>query len=181
MNESQNTDLVRSRPVIELLTVANEYCLFFEKADQYSREDILDYFRKIAPLLYLKGSMIPEVVPSDESLSERFVNEEQWEAVFKTLRGKFGEVDVFYHLDPNGDSVEASLADQMADVYQDLKDFVMLYQKAPARENALAEVRALFAHRWGIRLLHAGTACHRLVFREEAGPDPYEDLDTQPF
>ncbi len=118
-----------SKPVIEMITLANEYCLFFEKAAAYKREDILYYFQKVAPLLYLKGAMLPAVEVSDPGAAERFVTEEQWESIFKALREQFLEFDVYHIHDHNQDSVEASLADNMADIYQDMKDFVMLYQK----------------------------------------------------
>ena len=43
-----------SRNVIEMITVANEYCLFLEGIEKYTKDDIISYFQKICPLLYLK-------------------------------------------------------------------------------------------------------------------------------
>ena len=161
------------RSSLEMLTVANEYCLFFEKADSYSTQDILLYFQKIAPLLYLKASLLKPVKIKDESLNERFVTEEQWEAVFKELRKKFGSDDQYFVHDHNFDSVEASLADNMADIYQDMKDFVMLYQKntESARHNANANLVSLFRWHWGPALLNALASVHRQLFKDEINPD----------
>jgi hypothetical protein len=173
MQNKPAEDLSKSRPVLEFLTVANEYCLFFEKAESYSMEDILEYFQKMAPLLYLKGCTLPVVEVADASFNERFVTEEQWEEVFKTLRKTFGTSDVFFHLDHNADSVEASLGDKMADIYQDMKDFVLLFQKNHqyAKECAVAEIRALFPDRWGPALLQALNACHLILYRNLIDPD----------
>ena len=159
--------------------MANEYCLFFEKAEFYQTADILAYFQKMAPLLYLKGSVLPVVQVTDPSFNERFVTEEQWETVFKSLREKFGKEDVFFHLDHQGDSTEASLADKMADIYQDMKDFVMLFQKPSlyAKECAVAEIRSLFANHWGPALIHALGTCHGIIYRDAIDPDLFDDLD----
>lgn len=179
MEEFGKDDLTQSRVVIEMLTVANEYCLFFEEAEKYEPTDILTYFQRLAPLLYLKGSLLPAVDVSDEAFAERFVTEEQWEDVFKTLREKLGPEERYYIHDHNYDTQEASLADNIADIYQDMKDFVMLYQKNTevARQNALVQVRGLFPGHWGPILLQAMIAVHRLLHREYIDPDLLEGED----
>ncbi len=170
---------VYSKQVLEFITVANEYCLFFEKAENYTSDDIIRYFHKITPLLYLKGSVLPHVDVTDELFNERYVTEEQWENIFKTLREKFGESDLYYTLDHNNDSEESSLADNMADIYQDMKDFVMLYQKPYeySKENAVSEIRRLFRQHWGIRVLSALNAIHRIIFRSDIDAMIFPDIE----
>ncbi|MDR4987874.1 MAG: DUF5063 domain-containing protein [Bacteroidales bacterium] len=172
-----------SGAILEMLTVANEYCLFFERTESIAAADILSYFQKIAPLLYLKASLIDPVAVNPDSDNERFVTEEQWEAVFKPLREKFGSNDNYFIHDHNFDSVEASLADNMADIYQDMKDFVMLYQKNTfhARQNAVAHLSDLFRWHWGPVLINALGAVHQILFRDEIDPDLVsEDDDWMP-
>ncbi len=166
-----------SQAVLEMVTVANEYCLFFEKAESYDTLDIKSYFQKIAPLLYLKATLLPLIEIDDPSVNERFVTEEQWEYVFKTLRVKFGSHDTYYTHDHNFDSVQASLADNMADIYQDLKDFIMLYQKNTevARQNAIAQCKDYFTWHWGPSLLNALAAIHQLLYIEHIDPDLLKD------
>ncbi len=177
MQEKVPEDQSMSRPVIEMITVANEYCLFFEKVGQYKRQDILTYFQKVAPLLYLKGSLLPPVEVEDTEALERFVTEEQWETIFKALREQFKDIDVYYVHDYNHDSVEASLADNMADIYQDMKDFLMLYQKnrTAARQNAVEQLRDLFRWRWGPVLLSAMGAVHQILYKETINPDVLDE------
>lgn len=176
-NYKENEDLTTARPVLEMLTVANEYCLFFEKADTFQADEILHYYRKIAPLLYLKASTLPVIPVADESFAERFVTEEQWEHVFKTLREKFGDDDVYYTLDHNQDSQEVSLSDNMADIYQDMKDFVMLYQKGTlmARENAVYQAYQLMITRWGPALIDALKTCHVKVFKNLSNDNGFDE------
>ncbi len=173
----QNETIVSSRPVLEMLTVANEYCLFFENAEKYPVEEILGYFNKIAPLLYLKGVILPDIAPDEDSFGERFVTEEQWEVLFKILREKFGDLDVYYALDRNNDSVESSLADNMADIYQDMKDFVLLFQKNQlhCQKTAIASLRHLMFVHWGPVLLGALKAVHQLLYLSPSFTDHEAD------
>ncbi len=177
MHGNISEDPAISKPVLEMITVANEYCLFFEKAESYSMIDILNYFHKIAPLLYLKGTLLPSTEATEDSAGERYVTEEQWEQLFKALRKHFKDADVYYIHDHNFDSSEASLADNMADIYQDMKDFIMLYQKntAPARQNAIAQLRNLYKWRWGPALISALGAVHNILYKDDINPRLFED------
>lgn len=180
IDNTQNEDIIKSKPVIEMLTVANDYCLFFESADKYSKKDVMDYFRRIAPLLYLKASLLPEMIPTDDTFSERYVTEEQWEAIFKILTELFGSDDRYHALDHNNDSIDASLADNMADIYQDMKDFVMLFQKNHfyAKENAVTQCYALFQSHWGRILLQALNAVHQIAYGQaDQAIFPDDDYD----
>jgi hypothetical protein len=174
-----NENPVISRQVIEMITVAHEYCLFFEKAEKYEAQQIFDFFQKIAPLLYLKATMLPRDIEADPEFAERYVTEEQWENIFKTLRVKFADSDLYYILDENNDSQQHSLADNLADIYQDMKDFVMLYQKAPLQSKtwAVAELNNLFRYHWGKVLLQALNAVHIILFSNVESSDDLIDED----
>lgn len=176
MEEFDQDDLTLSKAAIEMLTVANEYCLFFEDAEKYEPEVILTYFQRMAPLMYLKGSLLQPIEVNDEAFAVRHVTEEQWENIFKTLREKLGDREKYYVHDHNYDTAEASLADNMADLYQDMKDFVMLYQKNTmvSRQNALVQVREFFASHWGPIVINALGVVHRLLHKEQIDPDLFE-------
>lgn len=165
-------DEVYSRKVLEMITIANEYCLFLEKAEEYQTPEILGFLQKISPLIALKGSLLPEVNPEDEEAIEHYVTEEEWESIFNLLRGKFGSDDEFFFVDlrerSHHDPVKGSLAELFADVYQDMKDFLLLYQK-PLRtfkENAVSECRRLYAVRYGYKLAIAQPVLHSLLYPE---------------
>ena len=166
-------DPVYSRKVLEMITVANEFCLFLEKAENYSLEELLNFLQKISPLIYLKGALLPDITVEDEDATEHYVSEEQWETLFNVLYNKFGENDLFYFIDQreksHSDPVKGSLAECFTDVYQDMKDFLLLYQK-PLRifkENAVNDCKRLFETRFGYRLLIAQAAIHCLQFPGE--------------
>jgi hypothetical protein len=176
-------DSVYSKTVIELLTVANEYCLFLEKAENYDRQDIMLFLQRICPLIYIKSSLLPVIEIEDEEAAEHFVTEEEWEGVFNTLHLKFGEDDLYYFINPHErshtDPVKASLAENFTDIYQDLKDFVLLYQKPRkvSMEYAVFECKRLFETRYGFRLVRAHSALHYLLNKEEDNGELQEFLE----
>ncbi len=161
-------DPVYSKQVLEFLTVANEFCMFSEKASDYSKEDIVTYYLRIIPLLYLKGSLLKDINPQNPELNERFVLEEDWEALLNIIRNKLYPDDHFWvAADPHDVDTEAeksSIAECIADTYQDMKDFVMLYQKSTrdAKENAIHEIYTNFPGHWGPSLTKALYALHFL-------------------
>ena len=168
-------DPVYSRKVLEMITVANEFCLFLEKAENYTVEELLNFLQKIAPLIYLKSALLPDIEVEDEDAVEHYVSEEQWESLFNILYNKFGEKDPFFFVDQqeksHNDPVKGSLAESFTDIYQDLKDFLLLYQN-PLRsfkENAVRECKRLFETRYGYRLINAQSAIHCIQYPEDNG------------
>ncbi len=181
MKEPSDKDIVYSKNVIEFITVANEYCLFIEKAGNYSKDDIIQYMLKICPLIYLKGALLPAGEENEHEITERYVTEEHWESVYKTVKEKLGKDDAYWSITNTeaGENMpmKYSIADNLTDVYQDFKDFLMLYQKGThaAKENAVAECRQLFGTHWGIRLINAHKALHHIIYKENISSDFFEN------
>lgn len=177
----QQEPIEQKKQILEMLTVSNEYCMFIEKAYDYSKEEILQYIHRMAPLLYLKGSLLPEIKIENPEAYERFVTEEVWENIFNELRNKFSKDDEFWFIDEvtfNGDEIaKGSMAEQLTDIYQDLKDFVFLYNKntSDAILNAVAECRHLFYVNWGYKIIRIQKQVHHLLYQEFT-EDDYADL-----
>ena len=171
----------QKKQIVELLTVANEYCMFIEKAYDYPKEDILQYVQRIAPLLYLKGSMLPELEVQNPEAYERYVTAEVWENIFNELRNKFGREDIFWFIDEttfhDDEITKGSMAEHLTDIYQDLKDFVFLYSKNTSDSiiNAVVECRKLYEGNWGYKLTRLQKHIHHLVYRDQLH-DEYPDL-----
>lgn len=159
--------------MLEMLTVANEYCFFIESTENKTKDGILKFVNSLLPLLYLKGTLLPAIEVENPEANERFVTEEQWENIFNALREKFGDSDEFWIIDPQhvneSEPLKASLSENLADIYQDMKDLVMLYQKntLPARENAMADCKLLFETHWGFRIANILSRLHFLINDKE--------------
>jgi len=172
MSNNPSSDTVTSANVLDMYTVANEFCIFTENAEKYNPDEVIQYYAKISPLLYLKGAILPSVDSDEDYFGERFVNEDQWESIYNSLQSVFADNDKFYTLSyENSDNTPlvASISEHLADVYQDLKDFVLLYQKTLtyAKQNAVFECKKLFVAHWGQRIAAYLPALHAIAFKSE--------------
>jgi len=177
--------MLSEKHLVEMLTLAGEFCINLEKADLFEKSDLIHFLSRISPILYLQGLLFPVLPEPEEEGNERFVTEEQWEGVFNTLRTKLGEEDRYSFVEPisgeNGEVSAGSLSELFADVYQDMKDFAWLMTKntAASRVHASFNIKHYFLSNWGAKLLQAQNILHSryIAIREEG--DEY--LDTGKF
>lgn len=172
MNESLFQDVVYSRNVIEFATVANEFCTFAESVSEHTRKDFLGKLQKMLPLLYLKASLLPGLneLEDSEDTPEKFVTESDYTFILRKLSSKMGEFDSYPEIfEPGvalGDAnVEANISENVADIYQDLKDFILSYRigTVEVMRATLWECRNNFEQYWGQRLVNGLRAVHMLV------------------
>jgi len=174
--------IVYSRNVVEFATVAREYCAFLENVKTHSRKSFISASQKLLPLLYYKTSILPETEPIFDEGNEKFVTEDFYFDVQNNLKQLLGPHDDFLEIyDPRADEGEglytASISEYLTDVWQDLKNFTMLYQvgKADVMNDALWECRSNFQEYWGIRLANTIRAMHILLF---TGIDLEQEIET---
>jgi len=169
-----NTDPVYSRNVIEFVAVANEFCKYSERASELKGDELLKILQRILPLMYLKASLLPQLEPFFEDGNEKFVAESDWIKIHTTLREKFGTADDFMEVfdDRMSDSegpVISSISENLTDMYQDIKDFLLLYQTGTTEvmNDAVWECRLNFETFWGQKLVNSMRAIHKFIYSGE--------------
>lgn len=172
------SQVVYSSPVIEFVAVANEYCNFAENAVSFPKRDFLQKSARILPLLYYKASLLPVMDSAFEEGNEKYVTENQYEFIRLAIISKLGSHNDYQEVyDPvyreSDEPSYGSLAEDIADIYQDLKDFIMVYRVGTVEimQEALFEIRTRFEQYWGQRLVNALRVIHSLI----TGEDPLED------
>lgn len=165
---------VYSRQIFEFVTVANEFCTFMESAGQFERLDFIQKIQKLLPLLYLKGSLIPGMESVLNEGNEKFVTEQDYDFVKDQVQAHMGELDAYSEQwDPkiagSTEPVVTSVSENMADIYQDMKDFVSLYSIGTTEimNDAVWECKMNFENYWGQILVNALRVIHRIVTRNE--------------
>ncbi len=128
---------VYSTEVIEFVTVAKEFCAFLEQADSFELRDFLEKLRKFLPLLYLKGTLLPKVESDLEESVERFVSEEDWLFMREKIRSVIGQYDEYTEefeerMYESDDPDVASVSENLTDIYNTLKDFLINYRNGVA-------------------------------------------------
>ena len=173
--------IVYSKKVIEFVTVAAETCLFLEHTSEFSKTDFVEKIVKILPLLYLNASLtdIPESVYED--IPERFVNEEDYQYVRQQVEQLLSSDDSYlevFHPDMalSDTPIAAFVSENMADIYQELKDFAANYQLGDIdiMNDALVACLDAFGEHWGQKLLNALRALHAVRFSDGFGSDETE-------
>jgi hypothetical protein len=179
------SDPVFSRNVVEFVAVANEYCKYAEHASEIKGDEMLKIMQRILPLMYLKASLLPELEPFFEDGNEKFVTEADWNSLNDILKEKFGTANDYLEVfdekinDTEG-PVVSSISENMSDIYQDMKDFLLLYQTGTAEimNDAVWECRMNFENFWGQKLVNSMRAIHKFIYSgEEIGKVEKENID----
>ncbi len=166
---------------VEFVTVGVEFCAFIERTAEMSDDEFTSTATKLLPLLYLKATLLPENEEIDYyETPERFVTEEYYELLRCNIEHILGEKDA-YLLAPDANNqyndlpIAASIAEDIADIYQIIKDFVSAYrtENEESMRTALSICRDEFKSYWGSKLIHALGALHRINFEIDTD-DVYE-------
>lgn len=171
---------------IEFLTISVEFCKFIENPLS-DKTDFLSKLSKLLPLIYLKAAMVEPKEPIYDDTPEKFVDENDYEAVRGDLQNLLGDKDQYLTaIHPDialSDSViAASISEDIADVYQSLKDFTEVAKigNEDLMNDALIVCIEDFRAFWGTRLLSAELAIHQILvngFDEEDEPE----INTNPL
>lgn len=171
---------VYSKNVIEFVALANEYCNFLEESRSHKRVVIKAYLLRIIPLIYFRAVILPEPEPAGEEENEKFVTEQDYINIENQLEEKFGEQDAFLEVfDPlmqeSEHPVPQSLAENLTDIYQELKNFITLYRLMDIEKmnDAIWECKTNFKNEWGQKVVNTLRALHMISF----GGDDEEEED----
>jgi hypothetical protein len=169
-----NGEPVYSRNVVDFVAVANEFCKYAERSAELKGDELLKILQRILPMMYIKASLLPATEPFFENGNEKFVTESDWVRIHASLREKFGTADDYLEVfdekinDSEG-PVVSSVSENMADIYQDIKDFLLLYQTGTPEvmNDALWECKMNFENFWGQKLVNSMRAIHRFIYSGE--------------
>ena len=162
---------------VEFVTVAAEYCAFLEQIYDKEPSRVVDVLCKLLPLVYLKATMLSEAEPEGLYLEE-VVTEPDYDAIRQMLSEKFGENDdyleVFVEDMKYSDTpVRRCISEDMADIYQALKNFVHSYRSGldEVMDEAVAVCAEGFRTYWGQTLTNTLRAVHNVRYNIDQNPD----------
>ena len=169
MNKANS--ILFDKNVVEFTAVAVETCAFLENADAMSREEFVDKLLKLLPLLYLKTSLLPHVFLQGDGYLEECVTEE----IYSLLRMKTASVlaekddylEVFNpEIQYSDTPMKKCISEDLADIYQDLKNFTFLFEIGldETRNDALVRCKENFSLFWGQRLVNTLRALHDVKY-----------------
>ena len=134
---------------------------------------------KLLPLLYLKAQMLPNEERINDDDLEDFVTEDSYEVlrmtIFDLLTDKDSYLDVFVADMKYSDTpVTKSISEDIADIYQDIKNFVCLFRLGinDIMHDAIIECKKQFAQYWGQTLVNTMRALHDAIYNTN-----YDELE----
>ena len=163
--------------------MAAEFCKYLEQAEGKQRTTFVDTTLKILPLLYLKATLLPPCETLGEDLPEHYVTEETYEVLRMTLAGILAEkdayLDVFMEdMKYSDQPITRYISEDLADIYQDIKDFIFVFQLGlnETMHDALAICQENFRLYWGQKLVNTLRALHEARYLQG---DEEEDMDSE--
>lgn len=162
-----------SKNAIEFVAVATESASFFENSSSFEKKEFLERTAKLLAIIYLKASMLTDVEPVLDEAPETFVTENDYEYVRQNISTLLGDSDAYldvFHPDIqlSETPIAATISENIADIYQDLKDFSMRYQVGnnDVMNDALSYCYSSFKEYWGQKLVNALRAVHEALYNK---------------
>ncbi len=176
---------VYSSNVIDFVTVAAETCLFLEHATEESRNNFINKSLKLLPLLYLKTAVQELPEPVFDDTPDTFVSEEDYLYIKEQVEQLLGIDDSYlevFHPDMalSDTPIAAFISENLADIYQELKDFAANYQTMDVdiMNDALMSCLQAFGEHWGQKLLNSTRALHAIRYSDNFEKEDEETSST---
>lgn len=153
------------RPIADrFAAVAQQFCSLVESASATDRTDLLVRIYRILPRLISEAIHLPSLSLDDTSSRPSKVAVIPWAALYDALKTKLADWDGYLQVfDPTEDqeAVHGSLADDVADIYRDLKEGLLLID---AGQGSPAEIiwdwRFGYYSHWGQHAIGALQVIH---------------------
>ena len=169
MNTQDNP--LYQRDILEFVTVAVQYCAYLEDSEGRSREEFVDTMSKLLPLLYLKGSLLPQYETYSDNMLSDYVTEENYDIIRNNIAyimaDKDDYLDVFVDdMKYSDEPIMMTISENLADIYQDIKNFAYIYKQGVEDEmmSALELCNQNFRTDWGQKLVNVLRAIHEVKY-----------------
>jgi hypothetical protein len=163
---------VYDESTIAFVTAAAQTCLLIEKSSEHEREEWREQMLRLLPVLYLRARLLDQEEELAGEEPQRFVTEEDYNYALVGIRELLGSddayLDVFVDQGIYTDEVQtAYISEQLADIYQELKDLAAGFQTGDETimHDAAVVCREAFKEHWGQKVLAVMRALH--AFRND--------------
>ena len=175
LNDYQN-GLSEDEKVKAFIEHAREYCSLIENHESVSVSELIQRSASLLPALYKYGVELPYVFPDSEDLIEDTITHQNWKELFARISERLGDYNFCRYLfNPYEDKevIEHSLADDFADIYRDIKDGLVAFDKGSEEfANIIWHWQFNFEGHWGHHLVAALRAIHELIVER-----PFDDQE----
>ena len=169
-----NTHYVYQQPAIEFVTVAVQLCLYLEQLEGLDKSEFVEKMLCLLPLLYLKARLLPKATEELDGFPERFVSEQEYEDIRQKVAQCMGADDTYLEvfvedMRYSDEPITAFISENIADIYQEVKDLACNYQTRDeaVMNDALVNCIEAFEQHWGQKLLNVLRPLHAVACEGE--------------
>ena len=169
-----NTHYVYQQPAIEFVTVAVQLCLYLEQVEGLDKSEFVEKMLCLLPLLYLKARLLPKATEELDGFPERFVSEQEYEDIRLKVAQCMGADDTYLevfveYMRYSDEPITAFVSENIADIYQEVKDLACNYQTRDeaVMNDALVNCIEAFEQHWGQKLLNVLRPLHAVACEGE--------------
>lgn len=145
--------------VLSFIGLANEYCMALSNVYETEKEEFVAEMLRLLPRIYISMSDVNvEQQMFDDSFytgTASYVDEDYYESVRRGVETIMGEDDTFLEtfeedMKYSDTPIAASVAESLADIFQDLFNFVSIVKESEGAQTleALAECKENFEVYW---------------------------------
>jgi hypothetical protein len=175
--------------ILEFVRSANEYCSWLEEAEESVPTLFILHSVRNLSKVYSRAVSVGELEPVMEGGNEKFVTEQDWSHIYQRVINLLGTHNSYLRI-ADGDEFDRSdlvthnISEDIADIYQDLKDFTLQYRQGieEIMNDAIWEVMDSFDNYWSEKLLNALNALNRLYVKKidpESGDEGAGGLEDE--
>ena len=149
----------------ELLAIARRYCSLIESLDEGNRQP-LNQLNEILPRLHAAMTAVPS---KDDGCFDAQVDLDQRFELFSRLRRMLGDLDGYwmeYDVTPDRQEMSGSLADDLTDIYCELKHGLKRLDDSDDAGRTLGSWRTGFCKNWGQHVVDAERHLYALSARD---------------
>lgn len=157
--------------VKDFYTSARDFCLILEKASSIKTGELFNRLQQLLPALYMKAVQIPKPKFCYDEEPAAFVKEDDYAGIHNSLQQKFELFNGITGMSPGTlpnqhELISFGLAENFADLYEELKNFVKLYEVGlpQSMNDAVWNCRQSFEQNLGIRMLDTLKSLHEFVY-----------------
>ena len=168
-----------SKDVLDFVKLAADYCLKLEHSREATPRQLVKAMLSSLPYLYIKATALLDTAMGDTPFStDPQVTEDDYNFVrngIYDVLGRYDEyLDVFVDDMKYSDKpILRSVSEELADIYQDLRNFLAVYRDGidELMAAALEEVLDNFRDYWGQKCVNVMRALHDILYQQMNSED----------
>ncbi|MEF9924139.1 MAG: DUF5063 domain-containing protein [Muribaculaceae bacterium] len=159
---------------IAFIALANEYCNEIETTREIERETFIFSLLKLLPRLYISATDLLKGDSDSSTFIDSYLDEDYYESIRRNMETLMGPDDVYLEvfeddMKYSDTPIAASISECLADIYQDLYNFISSVKEAPIddTQDILYLCKDNFEAYWGQKLCNVLRALNSLHYNND--------------